>query len=41
MFVITIILHIFFNISFTQNINKNEQSATTNNNQEIELTENL
>ena len=41
MFVITSIIHIFFNISSSQNINKNAQSSTTDNTQEIELTENL
>ena len=37
-FYIASIIDIFFNITSTQNINKNEQSSTTNNTQEIELT---
>ena len=38
MFFIASIIDIFFNITSNQNINKNEQSSTTNNTQEIELT---
>ena len=37
-FYIASIIDIFFNITSTQNINKNEQSSTINNTQEIELT---
>ena len=39
-FVITNFIHIFLNLSTSSN-NKNEQSSTTENNQDIELTENI